>query len=132
MPVPSPPIYGRVLPPVPQHVHSGPPPIDEPLTGRRGGRQKGTKNKAKVAPLDEFNLEAIRKEPIGPTSCQGCQREITPMTWDLTKELVRSSRDRMTDSEPETRGKLAETDLQYLGARLDGYCSLSCYRQTHG
>jgi hypothetical protein len=131
MPAPAPPIYGRVLP---NALHmQAPPPPEEPPPPRRGGRKKGAPNKPKVTDeVDLMDLTEALREMTEARKCHGCQRQMTPMTWDLTRELVRSSRDRMADSDPETRGKLAETDLLYLGARLDGYCSLSCYRSTHG
>lgn len=58
--------------------------------------------------------------------CAGCARGLQPMTLDLADELVRMARDRMLELlHPPT------VDILFLAARLDGYCSIGCWRK-HG
>jgi hypothetical protein len=58
--------------------------------------------------------------------CPCCARTAAPIGLELLRELVRSARDRLLDDESNE----AKHDLLYLAARLDGYCSLTCWRKT--
>lgn len=58
--------------------------------------------------------------------CAGCARGLPPVTLELADELIRMARDRMLELlHPPT------IDILFLAARLDGYCSIGCWRQ-HG
>lgn len=103
-----------------EHAQSEAPPT------RTSGRKRGTPNKAKP---DPFDVEAQRKPPALP-ACRLCGDDTTLLSPEMTRELLRSSRDRLADVEPELRGKLAEGDLLYVTARLDGFCSLGCWRKA--
>lgn len=83
---------------------------------------------------------ALRKKPgpkrkekpdlaTEPGHCPGCKREAASVSFELCKELIMSARDRQLETEAEQRGKAAELDLLYLAARLDGFCSLKCWRR---
>jgi hypothetical protein len=54
--------------------------------------------------------------------CPGCKQPTVPISFEVVKELVKIARDRGPEG--------AEHDLLYLAARLDGYCSLTCWRKT--
>lgn len=94
---------------------------NEPLFGIVPGRKKpGPKPKEKP------------KEQVvnAPGQCPSCQSATTAIGFDLCRELVKSARDRQAETEAEQRGKAAELDLLYLAARLDGFCSLKCWRHA--
>lgn len=61
-----------------------------------------------------------------PPHCGGCARGLQPVTLDLADELIRVARDRMLEL-----GQPPTIDILFLAARLDGYCSIGCWRQ-HG
>lgn len=101
---------------------------DLPVKAKRGpkpGQGKGgywaqKRNKDKAD-------EAAALAAPAPGKCRGCEVAIPAMTVDLITEHVRSSRDRITEA---ASPKGAETDLLFLAARLDGYCSLGCWRSS--
>ena len=55
--------------------------------------------------------------------CIGCNKEVAAASLDMVGELVRIARDRLAD------GSDGRTDLLYLAARLDGCCSVGCWRE---
>lgn len=95
----------------------GGPPLPNALKSRK---KPGPKPKAKH----------VDKPSPEPGHCPECQQPSTPLSFELCKELVKSSRDRQTETEAEQRGKAAEVDLLYLAARFDGFCSLVCWRKN--
>jgi hypothetical protein len=101
------------------------PAIGEPRA-RTGGRQRGTPSKPKP---DPFDVDALRKPPQ-PPACRLCGEDTTLLSPELTREMLRSARDQLVDFEPEVRGRLAESSLLYVAARLDGFCSLACWRKA--
>lgn len=55
--------------------------------------------------------------------CTGCGVLVTAISEEMVVELIRLARDRyLSDQTPPT------TDMLYLAARLDGYCSAACWR----
>lgn len=56
--------------------------------------------------------------------CLGCKAHLMTMSMPLLRELVRVARERIAVDE----GAGARTDILFLAARLDGYCSLGCWK----
>lgn len=99
---------------------------------RRGGRRKGTRNKPKM-PLDQFDAAKLRVGGrVAGCCCPTCGIETPGLSMELVRELVRSARDRAGALPEAARGAIAEVDLSYLAARLDGYCALSCWQRREG
>jgi hypothetical protein len=116
------PIYGYVPPP--------PEPAVEP---RRRGRLPGTKNKPRPAPVDTFDADALKSETVSepypsPEACPGCGKETLPVGLPVVRELVNAARDHLDGASPELKAHLAESSVLQLAARLDGFCSLVCWR----
>jgi hypothetical protein len=106
-------VYGYVPP---SGSEAPPAPTDAPPRRKPGPKPKN----------------ALQFPPPVPAStpsafhCQGCARALQPFSLDLADELIRVARDRMLETrEPPT------VDILFLASRLDGYCSIGCWRQ-HG
>lgn len=100
--------------------------VPQPTPPRaKPGRKPGAKPKSAI---DSFNVDELRKPPPPPV-CPLCANEATLLSPEMTRELLRSSRDRLSDVSSEMRGVIAESDLLYVTARLDGFCSLGCWRK---
>ena len=104
-----------------------------PLPDER--RKPGRKPGWKKPPAESTEQQLAKQEPTARaeliamrTTCPGCSHDTTGLDLAVTRELVRSSRDRLDGAPQEVRAHIAETDMLYLAARLDGYCSLSCWK----
>lgn len=95
--------------------------VSDATPKKRRGPRPGWKNTHQVADVP------TSPRPIDPAKCRGCELPISVITVELITEHVRAARDRASEA---ASPKGAETDLLYLAARLDGYCSLGCWRQS--
>lgn len=109
------PIAGYVpsLPALPNGVAVGPP---EPEP-KKPGWPKGKPRKLPPEP------PPARVAVEG--ACNGCGKAVAPLDLPMIAELARIARDRMSEA-----GGDGRTDLLYLAARVDGYCSLGCWRHA--
>lgn len=127
----SKPIFGHVpnaiLPPaLPDAVRVEPEPA--PRNAKSPNWRKGLPRNTKKSDVfgPDGQPRAIPKPPPVPSAplvCQGCSKAVAPLQLDMIAELVRIARDRMAETESDGR-----TDVLFLAARVDGYCSLSCWR----
>jgi hypothetical protein len=102
---------------------------DEQAKKRVGWPKGKPRGKPKAAPVDTFDRGALRTEEPSASACPGCGKEaVTALDLGMVRELVRSARDRLDGASPELRAHSSEADVLYLAARLDGYCSLTCWR----
>lgn len=56
--------------------------------------------------------------------CPVCKIELSVLTLQMVREMTRGARDRLAYG-----GAHGQTDLLYLAARMDGYCSLGCWQE---
>jgi hypothetical protein len=129
-----PPIYGHVLP----ALDAGEPQLRK-ATDRawKKGYPRGTKKAdvmlpdGTIPPPPPMPKSSRPPPPRGKprtferTSgrCIGCNKEVAAASLEMVGELVRIARDRLVD------GGDGRTDLLYLAARLDGCCSVGCWRE---
>lgn len=111
----KPPVYGYV----PPTSGSEPPaaPTDAPPR-RKPGRPPRNALQFPTPPPPASKPSAFH--------CLGCARALQPFSLELADELVRVARDRMLET-----GQAPVVDVLFLASRLDGYCSLGCWKE-HG
>lgn len=96
---------------------------------KKPGRKPGW-NKKPLA-LDKFDPAALRVPGPKSGQCEVCGGALAAMSLELVQELVRAARDRLLEQvdKPELQAAIAQSDTLYLAARLDGLCSLGCWRK---
>lgn len=87
--------------------------VEPPPAKKKPGPRKGWKKRTEAAALS----------PARPGACVGCGADSAGVGLDMVRELVRLARDQASEE-----AKLAKPTLLYLSARLDGFCSLACWR----
>ncbi len=119
----SKPIYGHVLPAdVPNAVRVDDAPQAPPAKPKHDPSwRKGLPRTTKKS--DVFGPAGPGGSPVLRPCCVGCTKALTPLDLPMIAELVRVARDRMSEA-----GGDGRTDVLFLAARLDGYCSLGCWR----
>ncbi len=84
--------------------------------------KKGLPRGTTRAEYDAMQAAAAAVEPERP-ACVGCARPTAPLSPEVMAELLRVARDRLSE-QPEG----GAADILYLAARVDGFCSLACWR----
>lgn len=143
-------IYGTVpgttiLPPLPEGIRVDEEPVGpETTTPKKAKKRPGPKPKDPDRAWRTGYPPGTKKEDIAsgravPSSnrppplagvaaerCVGCKQPVATVTLSMMQELLRVARDRLAHEAGDGR-----TDLLYLAARMDGYCSLGCWME-HG
>lgn len=121
---PAKPLYGHVpsqiLPPA---LPSGDGEA-EPVVVKKTGWPKGKPRGPRTKPPPPVMVPPPRAPAAG--ECAGCRKAVGALDVELVSELVRIARDRLIEAGDDVR-----TDILYLAARVDGYCSIGCWKH-HG
>lgn len=104
---------------------------------KKPGPRKGWKRSALVS-LDASDPAQHRQSSTPPhgtavlhhsvAACPTCDQEKPQLTLAVVRELVQSSTDRI-EAVGSSAEAVAVSDIRYLAARLNGYCSLGCWRR---
>ncbi len=119
------PIYAQV-PQLPADLPDAVRVADPPAKPKRDNRwKKGLPRGTTKAQYDAMQARGAALAPAlpAPSSCAGCGQVVAPLSLEMLRELIRVARDRLAEH-PEG----GRTDVLYFAARVDGYCSLTCWR----